>query len=241
MSTRKLMVDKIGMVNIAKNRQSTRFKISVQPTGNVRVTIPWIASFQSGEKFLMEQMPWILATKEKFATLQKPSAKIQEGLLFVTRNYHYEIIKAPVSGIKIKYVQNENKIYFQIPEEQSNEDENFKSKLRLAVENVLLFDSKGYLPARLAELAKTLGYTFKKVTIKNNKTNWGSCSGKKNINLNLHLMRLEDRLIDFILVHELVHTVIPNHGPDFKARMLSHFPDMAELDKKIKKFKTNIF
>jgi hypothetical protein len=109
------------------------------------------------------------------------------------------------------------------------------------IENVLRFDAKKYLPARITELASSLGYTFSKVTIKNNKTNWGSCSNRKNINLNLHLMRLSDQLIDYILVHELVHTVIPNHGPDFKATMHRHFPESAKMERELKTMRTGIF
>jgi predicted metal-dependent hydrolase len=53
-------------------------------------------------------------------------------------------------------------------------------------------------------------------------------------------MRLPDRLIDYILVHELVHTKIPNHGPLFKEKLKGHFPDAAELDKAIKKIRPEL-
>jgi hypothetical protein len=53
-------------------------------------------------------------------------------------------------------------------------------------------------------------------------------------------MQLPDRLIDYIVVHELVHTKIPNHGPGFKAQLKSHFPDGDELDKAIKKFRPGV-
>jgi hypothetical protein len=54
-------------------------------------------------------------------------------------------------------------------------------------------------------------------------------------------MRLSDRLIDYIIVHELVHTMIQNHGADFKATLQRHFPDSAELDKELKKIKTGVY
>jgi predicted metal-dependent hydrolase len=53
-------------------------------------------------------------------------------------------------------------------------------------------------------------------------------------------MRLPERLIDYILVHELVHTKIPNHGPGFKEQLKRHFPDGAELDKSVKKFRPSV-
>ena len=120
-------------------------------------------------------------------------------------------------------------------------DSEVRAKLRLSIEGVLRYEAKRYLPGRIRELATQYGYSFKALTIKNNRTNWGSCSSLKNINLNLHLMRLPDRLIDFIVVHELVHTKIANHGPGFKETLKSHFPDAAALDREIKKFRPEFF
>ena len=240
MNKKQLTVENIGYVTITKNRQATRFKISVQPDGTTKVTIPWLASFVNGEKFLQEHLQWILKAKEKMALRLNPPRLIQPGLLFSTRNYHYETCLGEGSKLKIRYAEKEKKIFFETPVSQNIGEQDFQTQLKEAVENVLRFDAKQYLPKRIAELAAKLGYTFKNVTIKNNKTNWGSCSNRKNINLNLHLMRLDDKLIDYVIVHELVHTVIPNHGPNFKAMMLKHFPDTLELEKQLKKIKTDL-
>ena len=240
MNKKQLTVENIGPVTITKNRQATRFKISVQPNGTTRVTIPWLASFINGEKFLHEHLEWILHAKEKMVGRLKPPRLIQPGHLFSTRNYHYEISTGEGSKLKIRYADKEKKIFFETPCGQNFDNQDLQIQLKQAVENVLRFDAKQYLPVRIAELARKLGYTYKNVTIKNNKTNWGSCSNRKNINLNLHLMRLDDKLIDYVIVHELVHTSIPNHGPNFKAMMLKHFPDTNELEKMLKKIKTDL-
>jgi hypothetical protein len=97
-------------------------------------------------------------------------------------------------------------------------------------------DAKDYLPARTSDISGMMGLNYKRVFIKNNKTNWGSCSSLGNINLNLHLMRLPDRLIDFVIVHELLHTIIPNHGSKFKEMMNRSFPDAKQLNSELKKY-----
>ncbi len=200
-----------------------------------------MASFKSGEKFLAEHLQWILQTKDKVARKPVVSKYIQSGHLFTTRNYQYHVGPADISQPRIRYNKIERQVFFEFPVAQSIESPEIQNSLRKMIENVLRFDAKKYLPGRITELASTLGYTFKKVTIKNNKTNWGSCSNRKNINLNLHLMRLNDRLIDYVIVHELVHTVIPNHGADFKATMMRHYPDTDEMDKELKKIRTGIY
>ncbi len=85
--------------------------------------------------------------------------------------------------------------------------------------------AKTYLPKRLAEIAQQFGYKYNKVALKFMKSRWGSCSFKNNINLNISLMTLENELIDYVLLHELVHTVEKNHSETFWARVLTHMPD----------------
>jgi hypothetical protein len=75
--------------------------------------------------------------------------------------------------------------------------------------------AKALLPGRLAELAARYGFTYNRVTIKHNATNWGSCSTKGNINLNLNIVRLPKVLQDYVLLHELCHLRHPDHGHGF--------------------------
>ena len=79
--------------------------------------------------------------------------------------------------------------------------------------------AKAALPPRLRALADRYGFTFHRVTIKHNTSNWGSCSSKGNINLNLNLMRVPRPLQDYILLHELTHLKHADHGPAFHARL----------------------
>ena len=75
--------------------------------------------------------------------------------------------------------------------------------------------AKSELPSRLAGFADRYGFKYNRVVIKNNATNWGSCSTKGNINLNLKLMKLPRVLQDYVLLHELTHLRHPDHGQAF--------------------------
>lgn len=75
--------------------------------------------------------------------------------------------------------------------------------------------AKEQLPRRLAELAGRYGFSYNKVTIKHNSTNWGSCSARNNINLNLNLVRLPSVIRDYVLLHELCHLRHHDHGHAF--------------------------
>lgn len=80
---------------------------------------------------------------------------------------------------------------------------------------VLRRKAKAELPVRLKEFAQRYGFMYNRVAIKHNLTNWGSCSSKNNINLNLNIMRLPELVGDSILLHELCHLRHRNHGDEF--------------------------
>ena len=78
--------------------------------------------------------------------------------------------------------------------------------------------ARAALVPKLREAAARHGFGFKgRVAIKNNVTNWGSCSSKGNINLNVRLILLPERLQDYVILHELCHLRHQNHGPQFHA------------------------
>jgi len=84
------------------------------------------------------------------------------------------------------------------------------------------------LTGRLNMLAKEHGFRFNKIYIRRQKTRWGSCSRNGNISLNIKLMLLPEDLVDYVILHELVHTRVHNHGKRF----------WEELDKYVEKSKS---
>ena len=97
--------------------------------------------------------------------------------------------------------------------------------------------AKEALPPRLAQLAAQHGFTYNKVFLKNNVSNWGSCSSKGNINLNLRLVDLPQELQDYVMLHELCHLKYLNHGKEFHALLESVCPGHRELARQMKNYK----
>lgn len=87
--------------------------------------------------------------------------------------------------------------------------------LRKAVVEIMRKHAKRFLPHRLDALAGKYGFFYNTVSIRSSRTRWGSCSSGRNIALSLYLMELPSELIDYVIKHELCHTVEMNHGPRF--------------------------
>ena len=77
--------------------------------------------------------------------------------------------------------------------------------------------AKADLPDRIGRLSRITGLKYNKLTIRASRTKWGSCTGTNNISLSLFLMTLPEHLRDFVIVHELCHTVHHDHSPKFHA------------------------
>lgn len=97
--------------------------------------------------------------------------------------------------------------------------------------------ARALLVRRIHELSDKYGLTYNRVFVKNQKTRWGSCSLKNNINLNINLVRLPDELIDYTIFHELVHTRVKNHSKRFWDELDKLVGESRKLDKKLSRYR----
>lgn len=92
------------------------------------------------------------------------------------------------------------------------------------------------LTSRTEELARQHGFDFNRLTIRNQKTRWGSCSASNNISLNMKLLLLPAQLRDYVILHELVHTRVKNHGERFWKELILVEPKARELSRKTREY-----
>ena len=97
-------------------------------------------------------------------------------------------------------------------------------------------DARRILNQRLAELATEHDFEYAKVSIRKQKTRWGSCSSQNNISLNQSLLHLPDGLIDYVLLHELTHTLVKDHSPSFWDELETFCPDAKEKRRLLKTY-----
>ncbi len=85
-------------------------------------------------------------------------------------------------------------------------------------------------------LALQTGLSFRRLTIRNQKTRWGSCSFRNDLSLNIKLARLPEALMDYVILHELVHTRIKGHGPAFWSELDTYVGDSGKLRRELRKY-----
>jgi predicted metal-dependent hydrolase len=102
-----------------------------------------------------------------------------------------------------------------------------------------IFETRNILNHRLAQLAEKYGFIYNRVTIRNQKTRWGSCSAKNNISLNIALVKLPRELMDYVILHELVHTRRKRHNKIFWSELDKYTSDSKAMAARLKKYSLN--
>lgn len=117
--------------------------------------------------------------------------------------------------------------------------EEVQKQIKSGIEQAWKIEAKELLPPRTEQIAQSLGLRFSSVSIRNTRSKWGSCSSRNDLSLSIHLMRLPDHLIDYIIIHELCHTVHKDHSPRFHS-LLDKLTSgrHKELNKEMKKYHT---
>ena len=201
--------NRIGNVTFLKNKRSKSIKISVKPNNSVLVSFPFFVHTKEAMAFVAKNEGWIRKQQEKFDSKR---SRLDENSEILTRNHKIIFFQGENTGAEVKG----NTVEITAADFK---DEKVKGLVENVLTEIYRVEAKNLLPQRLDEIAQKHGFRYNKVTIRNNQRNWGSCSFHNNISLNLQMMKLPDQLIDYILLHELVHTEIKNHSPKFWQRM----------------------
>jgi len=199
----------LGCIQFIKRKQSKRITVRYDPEGHLKVSLPQRVSYQQGIQYVQSNKKLI---KEKIVDLQIEQYS-RDLSNFQTRWHEVEIRRE--NRKTIAYQIHQGKILVKIPRDLEQKDHTVQKAIRLALEEALRMEAKVYLPQRLNELAHKYKLSYNNLYIKKVQSLWGSCSSNNNINLNIHLMRLPDYLIDYVLSHELCHTLHKNHSQHF--------------------------
>lgn len=229
----------MGKVRYLLRPRARNIRITVKPPGEVEVALPAPGMLQQAETFLLARQDWVTKKLDHIRSQQMRKTVFTPDTYFSTRSHKFRMIPEKRQDIMTRVGHGKIEVYY--PFEMNAEDEYLQDICRKAVAQALTIEAREHLPRRTLQLAGEHGFRVNKVSVRNNKTRWGSCSDKGNINLNVHLMRLPDDLIDHIILHELVHLVHRNHGKEFHALLEKLSPGHRAKEKRMKQYNTQVF
>ncbi|MFC1938894.1 M48 family metallopeptidase [Chloroflexota bacterium] len=117
----------------------------------------------------------------------------------------------------------------------------YERKYNYNPDNIDKTKAKTTLVQRLKWLASNHGFSYNRVFIRNQKTRWGSCSSKNNISLNMKLVRLPDDLVDYVILHELAHTIRKDHSKAFWAEMDKLVENRKQMSSQLRSYGMELY
>ena len=226
-------------VTLFRSHRAKSLNITIKPFSGVRVSVPYSVSFKKAKEVAEQRIGWIKNHLSKMQKAEDLFTVFNLNTKFQTRSHHLDIKVS--NNVKLKSIVRDNKISVAVPQSNKIADAEVQIEIRKAIERAWRKEAKAHLPARVKELADKHKFKYKNVAVKNAKTRWGSCSFDNNINLSLHLMRLPDYLIDYVILHELVHTKIKNHSKDFWQLLDIVSGNARKLDREVKDYRIQIY
>lgn len=222
----------LGEVILQKRKGARSIHLTVAHDGTLRVSMPTWSPYAAGEQFAKSKVEWI---KKQQSTKQQHVFISGEriGKAHRLRMYH-EQRDSTVTRV------NETDITIRIPVGLETHDSHVQSAVQKAAIRALKQEARLLLPQRLDSLARNHGFSYSKVDIKLLKSRWGSCNSHKEIALNCYLMQLPWDLIDYVLLHELMHTRIMAHGTQFWDELSHYVPNLQAKRKAIRSYQPTL-
>lgn len=198
----------LGTVRFRISPNATRIAIYLNAKGQISVSIPRSCTFREAEDFLLSKQHDIMAKRNSISQRAR-----NRSIEFPVRTKLYELHLRV--GQRFGSSRSDNIVTLEYPSHLDPQSTEVQQYAQITLTELYRSEAKQLLPPRVAELANLHGFTYNRVSIRDTHTRWGSCAANNNISLSLNLMRLPNHLIDYVILHELCHTVVKNHSDDF--------------------------
>lgn len=197
--------DKELTFNIVKQKRKS-FKFVLVDEVTLKLFVP----FEATQKNIMH-----LININKFRIQQTIDSLKNSEKIFFEKLLNNELTTFYFGKeIPVRIVDNIN-IPSLFTEEEILIHKRYSTHAKILITHWLIKKANEYLPKRTFELSNTTGLKFKRILVKDTKSRWGSCSSKGTISLNWRLVMAPSQVIDYVIIHELAHTLQMNHGKEF--------------------------
>jgi len=217
--------EEFGIITIRRSARATQVRLRVAPDGTLRASMPLYAPLFLLKRLVKSSRPQL----RKMLSQAQPTHAYADGQPI---GKSHTLLVRP--GSRLSVTRQKQHILVSLPADHTLADKTVVRQIRDASIAALRLEAKSYLPKRLEYLAAQSGFHYERVRFSHASSRWGSCSSTGTISLNIALMKLPFELIDYVLIHELAHTVELNHSEDFWALVAERDPRYREHRRRLK-------
>lgn len=179
------------------------------------------------EKLILKKAKWIIDKLELVRAIEESDIVTGSRMQYLGRKYYVELFANEAQEkVEIEFTASKFKV-------RLSPTKHKQSDIQAAFDSFFRQKAKEKIAPRLDRLSKTTGFQFKELKFIKLEKRWGSCTAENNIIINTQAIKLPFTLIDYLLVHELVHTKVKNHSKAFWNELGKHLVNWQELDEKM--------
>jgi predicted metal-dependent hydrolase len=209
-------------VHLVHRPRARRYLLALNPDGTARLVIPRRGSEAEALRFLERSEAWLLKRLAYWRS-RSPEPWV-EGTRFLFRGEETSLrVEKKESDLTLRFADQTVSVPHALPDYR---DIVLAHLRRLAEREI---------PVRTRELALLHGVAIQRVTVRAQKTRWGSCSARGTISLNWRLIQAPPFVVDYLIVHELMHRREMNHSPRYWKLVAQAFPDYRRAELWLKK------
>jgi hypothetical protein len=203
---------------ITKNARAKRIILRASPPADVAITLPRRLGYEAGIRFAESQIDWI---KRRLGEARDGRVLFGEPLEVIRQDDLF------ADGVTWRHSERDSRLTILSP---ANDDTPTDDILELFYESV----AEEYLPRRARELARLYGVSVERVTLRKQRSRWGSCSAGGAISLNRRLVHFRKPVIDYVIAHELAHLERLDHSPAFWSVVERMVPEYRALRRELR-------
>jgi predicted metal-dependent hydrolase len=217
---------------IINNRLKT-IRLSISTEG-MKISMPGRVDFNEVLKLLETKKNWIVKHHLEFEMIKSvvPERYWEGGdkILYKGKEYSVNIYDSKKKGADIIFDGNE----FGVNVDRNLSGTDRKDAIDKAFRKLFIDMAKKIIYDKLQYYSKLIGVTYNDIRITEQKTRWGSCSKKRNLNFNWKIIMAPENVLDYVVIHELCHLIHLNHSKDFWNTVSSIIPDYSDRRKWLK-------
>jgi len=211
--------------SVRVSARAKRLHMKIMPPGKVEVVVPRRFDIRHVPAFVIEHRQWLQHHLDKMAVTYAHHLLLPETIHLQAIDQRWQVSYADGRrGHSVELSAGELRV-FGTSEQQ----------MRQVLQHWLQQRAKEALPPWLAQVSAELGLGFSRVTVRGQKTRWGSCSARKSINLNRALLFVSPEAVRYLMIHELCHTVHLNHSTRYWALVASKMPTYEDYETELRR------
>lgn len=200
----------------------------IPPNGDIRITAPKRVSENEIKRFVISKYDWIINSQNRVKQRVTDNCSFNNGDLVLLWGKEYTLNIKASNNFSVDVFDECIVIYTKSTDKAVIEkrfNEWYRNQLSTKIEELLpIWEQR-------------TGLKCSSWQIRNMKTRWGSCNTKTNkINLNLQLVKRPVECLEYVILHELAHTIVPNHSNEFKAVLRRYMPDWKNVQRELNNY-----